>query len=884
MQFGDAMMIVALFVTVAAVTAYMFAAFGRREFVSLGRAAYLASAAALTLISAYCLWLILGNHFEVEYIFSNSSKDLPLLYKISAFWAGQQGSFLVWAFFGAVLGVFIMLRGREFEPWLMAVWAAIQALFMVLLLADSPFKLLPAPPDMLAQVTDGQGLRELLQNPWMAIHPPATFIGYAAMCVPAAFAVAALAKGDLNSWCRTTLPWAVFGWLTLGLGIILGAYWSYGVLGWGGYWAWDPVENASLVPWLTGTALLHGMLAERYRGSFRRTNIALALVTFLLVFYATFLTRSNALKDFSVHTFGGTSVGFPLLCFMGAFLLLSVGLAVWRWRRIESQPSYTTFLSKDFLFFLGIILFLASAALLAIGTSAPIIRNLVAEVASHLAKHIPIFGKLVPGKIAPLDRVFYNRTHAPIALIVLALMSLAPVLAWRRGAAAQEGRQPGSLLATLAVLVVALTVFAAFLVPRFLGRTSADRQSLYLWVFGIAIALVAVMGLVTNGVTLWRTRKSGLRLLGGLSAHVGMAVLFLGMILSANGQESNGVLLKANGKPSDALGYRLAYAGKEEMGERKSALKIRIEHGRTSIDADVITEITRQNEFYPHPYIVKSFARDLYIAPQAVSGAEQKVLARGGKPVQVQGFSLRFLDFVIPRGHAKGDARIGARLEANIDGMRTEITPFLAARHAPTRSDLLTQVPGLGASIRIDRISVEQRTVFAALLTAGGNEQSLVLRQGEKVPTGDYQLVFRDWSVPEPEAGHGGRFSVTIRLDVTHKGKSVAIRPVFSPGGASEPATVSEPAQVPGADAVVEISSVDIEHGAVGLTITPTVESVVLDVSTKPFISLLWIGSMIALAGGGIAMWRRTAELARAEEVEKQAAARPKRAKAATRA
>ena len=851
MQLGDLMMWAALIITAGAIAAYVFAALGRRELTSLGRTGYFASASALTIIFAYFMWLILKNHFEVDYIYNNSSKDLPLLYKISVFWAGQQGSFLLWAFLGAILGVFVMRKAREFEPWLMAVWGTVQGLFLVLLLIDSPFKLLPGPPEMLAEITDGRGLRELLQNPWMAIHPPATFIGYAAMCVPAAFAIAALIRGDFRTWCRTTLPWAIFGWLTLGAGIILGAYWAYEVLGWGGYWKWDPVENASLVPWLTGTALLHGMLAERCRGSFRRANVVLALITFLFVFYATYLTRSDALKDFSVHTFGGTSIGLPLLCFMGAFVLFSAALALWRWGEIESMPSYTAILSKDFLFFLAIILFVASAALVAIGTSAPII--------GRLASHVPILRSIIPARIT-LDQVFYNRTHAPIALVVLALMALAPITAWRRSSAGRGWREPGLILAVAAGLVVGLTFLAAAVAPRLLGR-----QSLYLWIFAVVIALMALAGLVSNARALWRTKKLGLRMVGGFAAHAGISILFLGMILSANSRNANNVVLQANGKAVSALGYRFTYQGREKIGEHKDILKIRIERGRTAIDAKAVTEITRENEFYPHPYIIKTFARDLYIAPKAISGMEQKVLGRGGKPVEVQDFKLRFVDFVLPEGHGRGDMRIGARLESEVDGKREILTPFLVSKRAPEPPRFDVEIPGQAASIHVDRINVEEKAVYVTLTTADGKEQSLRLRQGEQVTVGDYRLIFKKWFLPQPEGGHSGDFRVTVQIEVSSKGRTAAVEPVYRPRESAEATVVSEPVPVPGVEFAAALTDVDLRNGRVLVTLTPTVESAVFDVSVKPMISLLWIGSIIALVGGAIAVWRRNAELSLAE-------------------
>ena len=826
------MLIVALLAAVSSIAGYVLAAAGRRGWMSLGRTAYFASAVVVTAISGYFMWLILGNHFEFDYIYSNSSRSLPLAYKISVFWAGQQGSFLFWALCGAILGLFLMWKAREFEPWVMAFWSAMQGLFLALLLIDSPFK--PTPTGM--PITDGLGLRELLQNPWIVIHPPATFIGYAAMSVPAAFAVAALARGDLRSWCRRALPWTIFGWVTLGAGIILGAYWAYEVLGWGGYWGWDPVENSSLVPWLTGTALLHGMVAERYRGRFRRVNVVLALVTFMLVFYATFLTRSDALKDFSVHTFGDTRIGVPLLYFMGAFAVFSVALALWRWRGIESQPSFTTVISKDFAVFLGIVCLVAVAAFVLIGTSAPIIGK--------MASHVPVLKNVIPARIT-VGQAFYNQTNAPMALVVLALMALAPVLAWRSG---KEGGQQGLGLLVAAVLV---------------GLVVAALR-LHLAVLAVAIAAAGLAGLITNAYTLARTARFGLRRLGGFAAHAGMGILFLGVILSASGGSPKTVTLVEGGKAIESGGYRFAYEGTKEFGERKEMLLIRVERDGRTIQATPTIEVTREDEILAKPYIVKSFGQDLYIAPKSIPAPERKVLARSSGPVPVQDFQLRFVQFVMPPGHGGGDVRIGARIEALLGGKKEIVTPFLVTRRVPSGSASAVVVPGMAATIRVDRIRADERIVEVTFTPKGDKPEALVLRRGEKVSTGGYQLLFREWLLPKE--GHAPDFKVGVRIEITSGGRTAIVEPAYSPVQDGGTTAVSDPVPVPGAGAQVALSDVDLGGKQVLVTVTPTVKTAALDVSTKPFISLLWIGSVVALLGGCVAIWRRSTESSRAEE------------------
>ena len=841
MQLGDLMLIVTLIVTVGAIAAYVAAAVSRREeVVGLGRTAYLASTAAVVAISVYFMWMILANRYEVQYIFNNSSKELALLYKVSVFWAGQQGSFLFWALCSGILGVWVMFKAREYEAWMMAFWSAGQVLFIVLMLIDSPFKALPA--EMLSQVSDGQGLRELLQNPWMAIHPPLVFIGYAAMCVPAAFAIAALISGNLKTWCRTTLPWAIFGWITLGAGIIIGAYWAYEVLGWGGYWGWDPVENASLIPWLTGTALLHGMIAERYRGSFKRTNVALALVTFLFVFYATFLTRSNALEGFSVHTFGDARIGQPLLLFMGGFLLFSLVLSIVRWKKLENQPSFTSIASKDYLFFLAIIMFLLCAGFVLVGTSVPIF----AKIAAH--------GKVIKDQVG-VDASFYNKVGTPIALIIFALMTLAPLMPWKRDKMVTQ--QQG-----LGVIIAAILLGIPFLGPRLpLSALTA----------GIAMAAVAVVsftGLLANAYVLQKTSKSGLRLIGSYLTHVGMGIMFVGVIMAAFGGPSKSVVLAQGSKPVDAFGYKLSYEGRKEFNERKSGLMVRIERGSKVEHAMPMMQITRDNQVLASPSIITSVSRDLYIAPKQIPGDQQKQMALG-QMAPVEDFQIKFDKFVVPQGHGSGDVRIGAQLTAEKDGKTTTITPILIASKGHRTSGVAIPVPGMPVKISVDRIRVEEKAVDVTLTPNSGEPQSLTIQKGMQASAGGYQLLFKDWYFPTGNRAEHNQVGATI--DVTSGGKTATVQPIYQPNaepGASEDTLTSKPVKIPGIDMTVALTNVDVNSGQILLTFSPTVAVAVVDVSVKPFISLLWIGSILALVGGSIAMWRRSAESLKADAAE----------------
>jgi cytochrome c-type biogenesis protein CcmF len=284
---------------------------------NVARYSFTGFVAFLTLASALLMLAILKHEFQYSYVANYSSRDLPLQYLISSFWAGQEGSFLFWVLMGGWLGIFLMHRSEEMEPQVMFLYNLNHLFLTILLIKQSPFKLLPSTP------ADGQGLNMLLQDPWMVIHPPVVFLGYAAFTIPFAYAIAALWRREYDRWIKPALPWTVFAFLSLGAGIIIGGYWSYKVLGWGGYWGWDPVENASLLPWLAGAALMHGMILQLSLGKMRKTNFILAAFSFLLIIYCTFLTRSGILADFSVHSFTDLGITGWLVFFMFFFIILN---------------------------------------------------------------------------------------------------------------------------------------------------------------------------------------------------------------------------------------------------------------------------------------------------------------------------------------------------------------------------------------------------------------------------------------------------------------------------------------------------------------------------------------------------------------------------------
>src|SRR5215813_4290657 len=398
----------ALVAGVAGAFVYLRVDRGRKDLLPLARTLYAAFAISVVASAAILMTLLLQHRFDVSYVNSYSSADLPLHFLISTFWAGQEGSFLLWCFWGSIIGLFVWRSAREQEAPVMVVYISTFIGIVAILCKQSPFKLLPPPvPE------DGVGLNPLLQDPWMVIHPPVMFSGFASLSVPFAFAIAALWKKRWDGWVVRAVPWALFTFLTLGTAVLMGGYWAYKTLGWGGYWGWDPVENTSLVPWLATVALVHGMFLQRSKKRHRKVNLILACFAYATILYGTFLTRSGILADFSVHSFVDLGITGWLVGILVGSILVSIAGIAWRWRQIPTaQEEEPPLLSRSVLFILGIAVLCALGFVILLGTSAPLVTRLT-------------------GNPSQVQTPFYTRTTIPGALLLTLLAGLVPFVSWK---------------------------------------------------------------------------------------------------------------------------------------------------------------------------------------------------------------------------------------------------------------------------------------------------------------------------------------------------------------------------------------------------------------------------------------------------------------------
>ncbi len=602
-------------------------------------------------VSGLLLTLLVQHDFSNHYVYSYSSRALPLHFLISSFYAGQEGSFLFWVLCSALIGVALMRYSgsRQSEQWVMTVFMGVQAFLLLIVYAKTPFKtvweVIPQIPA--GQVpTDGRGLNPLLQNFWMVIHPPVLFVGFAAMAVPFSFAIAGMWKRDHTLLSGQALGWLLFAVLILGAGIMLGAYWAYGVLGWGGYWGWDPVENSSLIPWIIAVALLHTLIVQRRTGKFLRSNLVLAILSFLLVVYSTFLTRSGVLGDSSVHAFvdPGAAVYWLLILFQVAIAAIGFGLLIVRRKEVRPTHVDNQFISKETALAAGGVALVLSAVVILFGTS------------------LPLAGK------STVDTSFYDTMNLPLAIVTVLFIGFSLYTQWGK----DEGKE---------VFKRALKWFAVSL-----------AASCLLFVFGIRALdtlLLVFASLFTLFVNLefgWKQGAADLKAIGGKVAHIGLAVFFLGVIASGKYSTTKHVSLELN-HPQQTLGHTLTYVGYEPTADGKYAFNVNVEYNGKAFRLSPLMFDAGQQGTMRNPDIASSLTGDFYLSPVSLEEPISDQADQGdvytiekGKAVSLGQFKATFVRFDM-NSHGEGATMngegmsIGSVLELT-DGNRMEtITP-----------------------------------------------------------------------------------------------------------------------------------------------------------------------------------------------------------------
>jgi len=557
-NFGFGVLFITFLVTLYSVFAAIYG--DRRQIPALvesARRAMLMTWPLLTLTAGVLIYLLINNHFEVQFVYEVTSRSMPTYLKVTAWWGGQAGSLLFWSWLMSAFASLVTLRkwdrDREFLPWVIVVACVTMAFFIGMnVFFENPFAQLYQtfegvkpytfrPPDgILMTPDDGRGLNPLLRHPGMIIHPPMLYLGFVSFVIPYAFAIAALITGRTDDrWIRLTRRWALWAWLFLSFGLVLGGRWAYDVLGWGGYWGWDPVEIAAFMPWLTGTAFLHSVMIQEKRGMLKHWNMLLIILTYDLVIFGTFLTRSGVLS--SVHAFAQSAIGPLFFTFIGFTLIASVALIIYRWSGLRSETEMTSMLSREALFLLNNLLFMSILVVCFWGVI------------------FPLISELFSGQKVTVGPPFYERATSPLFGALMLLMGVAPLSAWGHSTVKTLGRT----LWKPAVAAVAITVLLFFTYTQKIGAL-------------IGFFLVAFVILVTiyeywrgayarqrsQGENIftafWNLTGRNRRRYGGYIIHISMMLMAIGILgIEIFQVETQGTL--AQGESLEIAGYTVQY-------------------------------------------------------------------------------------------------------------------------------------------------------------------------------------------------------------------------------------------------------------------------------------------------------------------------------------
>jgi cytochrome c-type biogenesis protein CcmF len=514
---------------------------GQRQFVVSSRYAFYCLAGLMILAAVILESAYLRNDFSFSLVAQNSSTDTPTFYKLTAMWSSQAGSLLLWALVLSIFSSTVLHLTRrvhrDIAPYATAVLGVIATFFIGLMVFyASPFERLSPVP------VEGNGLEPLLRNPAMMFHPPMLYTGYVGFTIPFAFCIGALIARRTNAdWIRSTRRFALVAWTFLGVGIMLGALWSYSELGWGGYWAWDPVENASLMPWLVGTAFLHSIMVQEKRGMLKVWNVSLIIGTFVLALLGTFLVRSGVLD--SIHAFGASTLGVPFLTFIGIVLVGSVALVLSRLDELKSEAKIDSLFSREAVFLLNNLVLVGLCFVIFWGT------------------FFPLISEAVTGTKSSVGPPWFDRYTVPLALLLVLLSGIGPVIAWRRVTVRGIRKV---FLWPLVAAGVTLVFLLAF------SNAATDWPSLAMFVlaaFTIAVVVQefwrganarASVSSESRRLAVARLVGRNRRRYGGYVVHAGMALLFVGVAASSAFAHHRDVRLNV-GQTTSIGGYQVTY-------------------------------------------------------------------------------------------------------------------------------------------------------------------------------------------------------------------------------------------------------------------------------------------------------------------------------------
>ena len=826
----------------------------------LARWAFYLHGAAVVGVASCLFYIIFNHYFEYHYAWSHSSRALPVQYMIACFWESQEGSFLLWLFWNAVLGAILIqtnrpprpqrgshgrqqLRRKQGSPFgggggweapMMTVFALVQAFLASMILGvvfgdsfklgSSPFLLLreampDAPifgsdPNFIPK--DGNGLNPLLQNYWMVIHPPTLFLGFALTLVPFAYCIAGLWRNEPLAWIRPALPWTLIGAFVLGLGIMMGGYWAYETLNFGGYWNWDPVENAVYVPWLVMVAALHTMLIAKRSSSGLKTAIILTISTFLLVLYATFLTRSGILGNASVHSFTDLGLSGQLLVYLLVFVALAVLLATIKWKSIKSDEKELTVYTKEFWVFIGATMLCLASFQVVATTSIPVYNSI-----------LEAFGK-VSNLALPADQMaHYSKFQIWFFVAIAALSGVGQFMWWRK----LENKSWEALI-TPGILTL--------LVSGGIIALGSIKNPVYM-----ALLVASVFALMTNGSILLGIIRGNYRLSGGAIAHMGMALMLIGILYSSGYSRvvslNNSGLMISNSDDFTKNGNK----------ENKENVLLWLNQPER-MDQYQITYRGQRVEVRGVPGYVPR--KDVSVIEGDFHGIAQRDIEQNGKLYHKKGDTLGLypenVHYAVEYREPGGKIfTLYPRLQVN-ERMGVILSPD--SRHTLDR-DIYTYIAT--APDPMEEAKWEKTETFAVAVK-------------DTFFVNDYVAILDDVvRTNQVDGVDVGPNDAAVRANVRVLDKTG--EHIISPAFIIKNRMVAHPAEMSDELGIrIQLNEINPQTGKFTFAVNRTQRDyVVMKALEKPLINVLWIGTLVVLLGFGIATVRRYREFRKTKSV-----------------
>lgn len=890
-----------------------------RSWKQLGRIGFGLHGLMIVLIMSLIFYVMINKFYEYQYVFAHVNEDLPFQFIFSAFWEGQEGSFLLWMFWHVVLGGVLIFTAKRWEAPVLFGLSLIEVFIMSMILGiyvgfgDDPFRLGSNPMLLLRDTMDapifqnadylslikGTGLNPLLQNYWMTIHPPTLFLGFASTSIPFCFALAGLLKKDHTGWIRPVLPWALFSAAILGIGILMGGAWAYEALSFGGYWAWDPVENMSLVPWIILVAGIHTNLIARNTSYSIRSTYIFYLLTFIMIVYSTFLTRSGVLGETSVHAFTEMGLEWQLVSFIVVPLLLGVYLLAINWQSIPAPQKEEGAASKEFWMFIGSLVLLFSAVMITASTSLPVYNKIMQW-----------FNPAFEGRVINDPVEHYNKYQLWIGVFIGLMTGLVQYLRWKE----RNWSKYWKKYLTHTAIALAVATGLTLLVNTWLEVFTWQHTTLL---------FCGLFTFVANLDYLVTMAKGNIKMAGSATAHMGFGIMILGVIasglnqfhISSNPFAQRGLIeeerlgrniMLFKGMPMYMTGYRVTYLDDEfEGNNRVYTLNFQEinENGEvanefnlhpTALYDNKVTKVAAYNPSTKH-YLGKDIFTHIATIPRVEADAEyareredslkyedyrlrldapttiyDTVMVRDSQVIRAYYLQVEEM-FQNDRheGYTPQDGDLAVGLKIAMQDEQKDTT-FLAQPMVVLRGNLLytypVQVQDLSLKVKVDESILDRFLVPESQL----KYDTLVFRQGEQQVLGDLNIHFRSFNRTPQHPSYipaEGDISVSAILEITDQGQQYKAEPVYvirdrQPFNLKD--VVDElglHVQFVGLDPVAETLSVaiakhELDRNAfpIELAYSPRTDFIVLEAIVFPGINFFWVGSILMMVGLLISM------------------------------